>query len=136
MQLALLGAKGLVTELDTERLVFMQADLQDPQLGLNAQAYDELASSTDSVIHNAQHVDFNRNFSSFKPAIDEVKNLISSCFASNQCTSLCKFLFISSMGTTTNLGLRNSLVTIRRSRSGGNGLESRSDWLWTVQVSL
>ena len=83
--------------------------------------YSNLAGATDMVIHNAWPVDFNRNFSSFKPSIDGVTNFITFCLSQSQAATgnepprssgnisgtgnkPIKMLFISSVGATSNWG--------------------------------
>lgn len=81
---------------------FYQADFADARLGLNDQDYHNLASSVDLVIHNAWPVDFNRNFTSFRPSIKGVQHLIDFCLSRKQ--RPVKMLFVSSIGATSNWG--------------------------------
>ncbi|EME42645.1 hypothetical protein DOTSEDRAFT_175863 [Dothistroma septosporum NZE10] len=92
--------RGLTTDLS--RVTFQQADFSHPQLGLTPSTYHHLSLSADLIIHNAWPVDFNLNFSTFKPSIDGVQNLIN--FSLSHPTSPARLVFISSIGATSNYG--------------------------------
>lgn len=65
--------RGLRTEfLKTE---FMQADLSQPNFGLDSSIYNRLLSSVDRIVHNAWPVNFNLSVESFAPSIHGVLSL-------------------------------------------------------------
>jgi len=113
--------RGLVNLSSEQRVQFMNATFDEERLGLSAMDYSILLDTVDLVVHNGWPVDFNRNFSSFKPSIDGVQHLIDLCLArsrrNHQSSSArerpsipdrqeppIKLLFISSIGATSNWG--------------------------------
>ncbi|KAK4552247.1 hypothetical protein LTR86_010601, partial [Recurvomyces mirabilis] len=101
-----------------ERVVFLKAVFDEKHLGLNENDYSRLGSEVNLVFHNTWPMDFNRNFSSFKPSVDGVQNLIDFCIGRHEDKDInqtpagsgqdrpspIKFLFISSIGATSNWG--------------------------------
>ncbi|KAJ5238518.1 hypothetical protein N7468_003137 [Penicillium chermesinum] len=65
--------RGLST--DFSKAVFLQADLSQPNIGLEPALYKQLLSTVDRIIHNAWPVNFNLSVESFAPSIAGVRNL-------------------------------------------------------------
>ncbi|CUA71917.1 L-aminoadipate-semialdehyde dehydrogenase [Rhizoctonia solani] len=86
-----------VSLLKSEKLVFMDTDLEDPKLGLSDRAYDEVRSQATIIIHNAWQVNFNLSLQSFEPSIRGARNLLDLAFHSTAPTGLPRFAFASSI---------------------------------------
>ncbi|KAI1076050.1 acetyl-CoA synthetase-like protein [Whalleya microplaca] len=54
---------------DSERVVFLTADLAAPNLGLERGAYDRLAAEATAIVHNAWPVNFLLPLAAFEPAV-------------------------------------------------------------------
>ncbi|KEP48039.1 putative acetyl-CoA synthetase-like protein [Rhizoctonia solani 123E] len=86
-----------VALLKSEKLVFVDVDLEDPKLGLCDEVYDEIRVDVTIVIHNAWQVNFNLSLQSFEPSIHGVRNLLDLAFRSTAPTGSPRFLFASSI---------------------------------------
>ncbi|KAF5322455.1 hypothetical protein D9619_001794 [Psilocybe cf. subviscida] len=89
--------KGLNIELLSHpKLVFLESDLTQKNLGLEDAVYQELRNNVTVIMHNAWRLDFNLQLGSFEPNIRGTRNLIdlarSSRFGANT-----KFMFTSSV---------------------------------------
>ncbi|CAE6377482.1 unnamed protein product [Rhizoctonia solani] len=83
--------------LKSEKLVFVDTDLEDPKLGLRDETYDEIRSEATIIIHNAWQVNFNLSLQSFEPSIRGARNLLDLAFHSTAPTGLPRFAFASSI---------------------------------------
>ncbi|KAH7318820.1 hypothetical protein B0J17DRAFT_584211 [Rhizoctonia solani] len=86
-----------VSLLRSDKLVFMDTDLEDPKLGLSNKAYDEIRGGATIIIHNAWQVNFNLSLQSFEPSIRGARNLLDLAFHSTASTGLPRFAFASSI---------------------------------------
>ncbi|KHO00565.1 Male sterility, NAD-binding protein [Metarhizium album ARSEF 1941] len=102
------AGRGLAT--DFSKVDFLGADLSQPDLGLGAAKYSDLAAGADRIIHNAWPVNFNMSVSSFEPYIRGVRNLVDFSAASSRQVPV---VFLSSIGTIANWRSRQ-LVPERR----------------------
>ncbi|TWU74321.1 putative secondary metabolism biosynthetic enzyme [Metarhizium rileyi] len=91
------AARGLV--MDFSKVVFLSADLSQPDLGLGSMRYDDLLATADRIIHNAWPVNFNMSVSSFEPYIRGVRNLVDFSAAASKQVPI---VFLSSIGTVSN----------------------------------
>lgn len=90
-------ARGLATEWDKQRAVFLTGDLAQKDLGLGPEKYKNIAESINVIIHNAWQVDFNLSLESYESGhIRGVSNLIDLSLASNHSA---KIFFISSISS-------------------------------------
>lgn len=118
-QLKALELRGLSSSSLEQRVEFIQTDFSAERFGLKEEIYETLVNEVSLIIHNAWSVDFNRNFVSFKPHIEGVKQLIefARCRQTNASTNEkgsrssstttdvsqhVQVLFISSIGTVSN----------------------------------
>ncbi|CAE6440754.1 unnamed protein product [Rhizoctonia solani] len=83
--------------LKSEKLVFVDTDLEDPKLGLRNEMYDEIRNEATIIIHNAWQVNFNLSLQSFEPSIRGARNLLDLAFHSTAPTGLPRFAFASSI---------------------------------------
>ncbi|KAJ1302971.1 hypothetical protein OPQ81_003262 [Rhizoctonia solani] len=83
--------------LKSNKLVFLDTDLEDPNLGLSNEVYDEIRSQATVIIHNAWQVNFNLSLQSFEPSIRGARNLLNLAFHSTAPTGLPRFAFASSI---------------------------------------
>ncbi|CAE6439212.1 unnamed protein product [Rhizoctonia solani] len=83
--------------LKSEKLVFVDVDLEDPKLGLDNEVYDEIRGGATIIIHNAWQVNFNLSLQSFEPSIRGVRNLLDLAFHSTAPTGPPRFVFASSI---------------------------------------
>lgn len=74
-QISSFQAKGL-PELQTSRVIFLQANLAEPNLGLTADEYTSLTAESTTIIHNAYAVNFLMPVASFEPQIQSLLNLL------------------------------------------------------------
>ncbi|KAG8707501.1 hypothetical protein FRC08_000467 [Ceratobasidium sp. 394] len=89
--------KGLAVDLlKSEKLVLVEADLEDTKLGLEAGVYEEIQSTATSIIHTAWQINFRLPLEMFEPSIKGVHNLLGLAFSSTASTGLPRFLFTSS----------------------------------------
>ncbi|KAI4122400.1 MAG: hypothetical protein LQ338_005847 [Usnochroma carphineum] len=92
------AAKGLTQDWD-DKVVFLQADLGRPDLGLQEDMYNVLRTEASIIIHNQYPVNFNLSLSSFKPHIAAVRNLVD---LSTRSPKHPQILFTSSISTIAN----------------------------------
>ncbi|GAB1517035.1 hypothetical protein RhiTH_000078 [Rhizoctonia solani] len=83
--------------LKSEKLVFVDTDLEDPKLGLSDETYDEIRREATVIIHNAWQVNFNLSLQSFEPSIRGARNLLDLAFHSTAPSGLPRFAFASSI---------------------------------------
>ncbi|KAF8154594.1 hypothetical protein B0H34DRAFT_783744 [Crassisporium funariophilum] len=89
--------KGLdVKLLSSAKLVFLEGDASQKNLGLRQEVYDELRNTINLIIHTAWKLDFNFSLSSFEPNVQGTRNLIDLALSSVHSSSI-KFLFTSSV---------------------------------------
>lgn len=69
------ATKGL-KPVSTDKVIFLDADLSKPRLGLSSDQYRKLLEDTTHVIHNAWTVDFNLSLDSYSTQIAAVRRLI------------------------------------------------------------
>lgn len=101
-------ARGLSTNLSSNRVTFLTADFSQTHLGLESETYNRMLDVVTLVIHNAWPVNFNLSLSSFRPQLTGLVNFIE--FTSLAATSP-HMLFISSISSV--LSYRNdSLQTL------------------------
>ncbi|CAE6407221.1 unnamed protein product [Rhizoctonia solani] len=86
-----------VNLLKSEKLVFVDTDLEDPKLALPNEIYDEIRREATIIIHNAWQVNFNLGLQSFEPSICGARNLLDLAFQSTAPTGLPRFIFTSSV---------------------------------------
>ncbi|KAK3174025.1 putative NRPS-like protein biosynthetic cluster [Lepraria neglecta] len=87
---------GLQNPPSDKRVSFLKVDLSQDLFHLTKSQYDELASKTTLVIHNAWTVNFNLSLSFFKPQLNNLVNLLA--FANNSAKSA-RFFYISSISS-------------------------------------
>ncbi|KAE9392236.1 putative aminoadipate reductase [Gymnopus androsaceus JB14] len=87
-----------VTLLSSDKLVLLEGDSWEPQLGLMDDVYNRLQDSLTLIVHNAWRLDFNLSLSSFEPHVHGTRNLIDLARSSRYASSL-RFLFTSSIGS-------------------------------------
>ncbi|KDR79161.1 hypothetical protein GALMADRAFT_277673 [Galerina marginata CBS 339.88] len=87
-----------VSLLSTDKLVFIEGDMTQKNVGLQKEVYDELLSNVTVIIHNAWRLDFNLQLASFEPNIRGTRNLIDLARATAAGAST-KFLFTSSVAS-------------------------------------
>lgn len=98
--------RGLATEWNSERVIFLTSDLAKHDLGLGLERYTEIVMSANLIIHNAWQVDFNLSLESYEQThIQGVSNLIN---LSANSTHNAGIFFISSIGAVMNWPAHNS----------------------------
>ncbi|KAF8129526.1 acetyl-CoA synthetase-like protein [Boletus edulis] len=91
--------KGLQIDLlESNKLVYVEADASQQKCGLSSAQYEEIRNSVTVIIHNAWRLDFNLAISSFEDSIRASRNLIDLCLDSPQKRNI-RFLFTSSIGS-------------------------------------
>ncbi|KAB5587745.1 Acetyl-CoA synthetase [Ceratobasidium theobromae] len=83
--------------LSSHKLIFLDTDLEQPNLDLQQEMFDEIRSAATIIIHNAWQVNFNLSLQSFEPSIRGLRNLLDLALASTSRTSLPRFVFTSSI---------------------------------------
>ncbi|TRX90977.1 hypothetical protein FHL15_008182 [Xylaria flabelliformis] len=68
--------KGLCMDFNSDKTIFMHADLSQPQFGLDQHDYEYILSRTTVIIHNQWPVNFNLPLSSFEPQLQGVVNIV------------------------------------------------------------
>lgn len=86
--------RGLITTFS--KTEFLQADLSQPNLGLDSTTYQHLLATADRIIHNAWPVNFNLSVESFAPSIHGVRSLAEFSFQASKRVAIA---FISSVGS-------------------------------------
>ncbi|KAJ7075616.1 putative aminoadipate reductase [Mycena belliarum] len=87
-----------LTVLSSEKLVYVEGDTYESDLGLHADVYNNIRDTVTVIIHNAWMLDFNKSLSSFEPHVKGTRNLIELARLSPQASTI-RFLFTSSIGT-------------------------------------
>ncbi|KIJ61725.1 hypothetical protein HYDPIDRAFT_158984 [Hydnomerulius pinastri MD-312] len=91
--------RGLDTALlESEKLVFVEGDTAQQNLGLDNGLYAQIRSSLTTIIHNAWRLDFNLSLSSFEPNVRGTRNLIDLALSSKR-SSKPRFMFTSSIAS-------------------------------------
>ncbi|KDN49451.1 hypothetical protein RSAG8_02153, partial [Rhizoctonia solani AG-8 WAC10335] len=62
--------------LDHPKLIFLECNLNESQMGLFREDYEAIRSSATTIIHNAWQVDFNWNLQSFEPNVQGTRHLV------------------------------------------------------------
>ncbi|KAH7104870.1 acetyl-CoA synthetase-like protein [Auriculariales sp. MPI-PUGE-AT-0066] len=92
---------ALEVAVNVGRVHLVVADAGSPDLGIDYELYQELASSATHIIHNAWPVNFNYAIETFKPAIKRVRSLVDLALRSVFLKPPA-FLFISSVSVVRN----------------------------------
>ncbi|KAF8955032.1 acetyl-CoA synthetase-like protein [Flammula alnicola] len=91
--------KGFDTGLlSSEKLVFLEGDITQKNLGLSKEVYQELLNNITVIIHTAWRLDFNLSLASFEPNVRGTRNLVDLARASSYGSSV-KFMFTSSVAS-------------------------------------
>ncbi|KZT20596.1 acetyl-CoA synthetase-like protein [Neolentinus lepideus HHB14362 ss-1] len=83
--------------LESRKLVLVEGEESNNQLGLASALYEELRTTCTQIVHNAWRLDFNLSVSSFEPNIKGVRNLIDLGLTSPYGVNF-RFIFTSSVG--------------------------------------
>lgn len=102
------SAAGLEHEVlnDSNRVTFLKADLNKPDLGLDETNYQSLPVRVSLIIHNAWPVNFNLALPAFRPQLTGLVNLFRLSAGSTVNNTL-RFVFISSISAIGNLDSQN-----------------------------
>ncbi|KAJ6534661.1 putative aminoadipate reductase [Mycena vulgaris] len=84
--------------LKSEKIVFLEGDTAENQLGLDDLVYKQIQQNVTIIIHAAWRLDFNLTLQSFESNIQGTTNLIKMAQASRHASSL-RFLFTSSISS-------------------------------------
>ncbi|KAJ1310585.1 hypothetical protein OPQ81_007314 [Rhizoctonia solani] len=95
--------------LKSEKLVFLDTDLEHPKLGLQDEMYNEIRTQATIIIHNAWQVNFNLRLQSFEPSILGARNLVDLAFGSSCASGFPRFVFTSSIAAVGSRGARRYL---------------------------
>ncbi|CAE7151180.1 unnamed protein product [Rhizoctonia solani] len=98
--------------LASEKLVFVDAVLDETKLGLSHELYDEIRDTATVIIHNAWQVNFNLTLQSFEPNIRGTRNLLDLALDSTASSGLPRFAFASSISAAGTSGLGGQLEEI------------------------
>ncbi|KAG2366971.1 acetyl-CoA synthetase-like protein [Suillus spraguei] len=91
--------RGLdVTLLQSDKLVYIETDTSDDQLGLDKELYQKICTSVTIIIHNAWRLDFNLALSSFDSYVRGMRNLIDLALSSPRHPKP-RFMFASSISS-------------------------------------
>ncbi|KAG6371117.1 male sterility protein-domain-containing protein [Boletus reticuloceps] len=91
-------ARGLQIDLlESNKLVYIEADASQQKCGLSPARYEEIRNSVTVIIHNAWRLDFNMAISSFEENIRGSRNLVDLALDSPHKQNV-RFLFTSSVG--------------------------------------
>lgn len=93
------GSRGLMSQWDPRRVLFLKSDLSQDDLGLGSDMYSEIANNATIVLHNAWQVDFNLSLASFEKHVKGVWNLIDLSIRS---AHQAKIFFLSSISSVMN----------------------------------
>ncbi|KEY72788.1 hypothetical protein S7711_09507 [Stachybotrys chartarum IBT 7711] len=88
-------AAGLSTNEIARRVIFLNADLAHPALGLDDDTYKMVCARTGLIIHNAWPVNFVLDLNAFRPQLSGIVNL---CVLSAEAPQPAQILFISTIG--------------------------------------
>ena len=94
-QRSTMKANGLSTFFPISKVIFLEADLAQPDLGLSHTQYSELLEHVTHIVHQAWEVNFARPLTHFEPSIQGVCHLIDFCAQSIHNSSL---FFASTIG--------------------------------------
>ncbi|KAG2364532.1 putative aminoadipate reductase [Suillus spraguei] len=86
------------TLLHSDKLVYIETDTSDDQLGLDKELYQKIRSSVTIIIHNAWRLDFNLALSSFDSYVRGMRNLIDLALSSPRHPKP-RFMFASSISS-------------------------------------
>lgn len=101
-QLSTFQDRGLDTDLlESQKLVYVEGDTSQENLGLEEKTYAEIRDSVTVIIHNAWRVDFNLSLATLEPNVRGTRNLIDLALASKKTTKP-RFMFTSSIASTQN----------------------------------
>ncbi|EIN05406.1 acetyl-CoA synthetase-like protein [Punctularia strigosozonata HHB-11173 SS5] len=89
---------------DSEKVSILECDMTLPDFGLEKDVFEEMRSSTTTIIHNAYRVDFNVSLSSFEPQLLIVRRFINFALSSPRSVPP-SILFTSSVSVLRNLEL-------------------------------
>ncbi|CUA76307.1 L-aminoadipate-semialdehyde dehydrogenase large subunit [Rhizoctonia solani] len=99
--------------LSNEKLIFVEAALEDAKLGLSENLYDEIQNTATIIIHvellNAWQVNFNLALQSFEPNIRGTRNLLDLAFGSTASIGFPRFALASSVSVVGSSGLGGQL---------------------------
>ncbi|KAH7340351.1 hypothetical protein B0J17DRAFT_315649 [Rhizoctonia solani] len=82
--------------LNHPKLIFLECNLNESQLGLAHEDYEVIRSSATAIIHNAWQVDFNWNLQSFEPNVRGTRHLVDLALSST-CKRAPRLIFTSSI---------------------------------------
>ncbi|KAI6097310.1 putative aminoadipate reductase [Pisolithus croceorrhizus] len=101
-QLSTFQDRGLDAKLlESKKLVFVEGETSQDNLGLEDKAYAEIRDSVTVIIHNAWRVDFNLSLATMEPNVRGTRNLIDLALASKKSTKS-RFMFTSSITSAQN----------------------------------
>ncbi|KAI6042371.1 putative aminoadipate reductase [Pisolithus marmoratus] len=101
-QLSTFQDRGLDTRLlESTKLVYVEGDTSQENLGLEERTYAEIRDSVTVVIHNAWRIDFNMSLATMEPNVRGTRNLIDLALASKK-TPKPRFMFTSSITSAQN----------------------------------
>ncbi|KAG2361461.1 putative aminoadipate reductase, partial [Suillus spraguei] len=86
------------TLLQSDKLVYIETDTSDDQLGLDNELYQKICTSVTVIIHNAWRLDFNLALSSFDSYVRGMRNLIDLALSSPRHPKP-RFMFASSISS-------------------------------------
>ncbi|KAG0691850.1 putative aminoadipate reductase [Suillus ampliporus] len=84
--------------LQSEKLVHVETDTSQEDLGLDKELYQKICASVTIIIHNAWRLDFNLGLSSLEPQVQGARNLIDLALSSPHHPKP-RFMFTSSIST-------------------------------------
>ncbi|KAI6156288.1 putative aminoadipate reductase [Pisolithus thermaeus] len=109
-QLSTFQDRGLDTGLlESKKLVYVEGDTSQENLGLEDKTYAEIRDSVTVIIHNAWRVDFNLSLATMEPNVRGTRNLIDLALASKKTTKP-RFMFTSSITSTQNWDKKSGRV--------------------------
>lgn len=94
---ALLAREFDVGLLDSPKIVLLECESDQEELGLPSGVYEELRASITHVVHNAWPVNFNLSLLSFESQLKTIRNLVDLALSSHR-PAPPRFLFVSSIG--------------------------------------
>ncbi|KAK4150534.1 male sterility protein-domain-containing protein [Chaetomidium leptoderma] len=109
-----------------ERVTFIKASFESPRLGLGEQTWQQLASETTLIIHNAWPVNFLTALEGFKPHLEALRYLLILSYESRHRPP---FLYVSSLGIAYSADLGHIPEEIFRDFSGVNGGYPQSKYI-------
>ncbi|KAI6017887.1 putative aminoadipate reductase [Pisolithus marmoratus] len=101
-QLSTFRDRGLDTGLlESRKLVYVEGDTSQENLGLEEETYAEIRDSVTVIIHNAWRIDFNLSLATMEPNVRGTRNLIDLALESKK-TPKPRFMFTSSITSAQN----------------------------------